>query len=204
MTAAGVKILGWRFIMSFLFDPTPYPDLNLLLKTLRGEVQFLLGDLYVGMYLHGSLAGGDFDPLRSDVDFLVAVRENIPGHLVGGLGNMHASLITSRLAWVEKLEGSYISLDALRRYDPANSQHPALRVDGSFDIDGHGPDWIIQRHVVREKGIVLAGPDPETLIDLSNRTNSAEPPGKRFWIGGRLSWTTLSACLSGITRPTRS
>jgi hypothetical protein len=56
-------------------------------------------------------------------------------------------------------------VDALRRYDSANSHHPALRVDGSFDIDGHGPDWIIQRHVLRKNGITLFGPNPKTLID---------------------------------------
>jgi predicted nucleotidyltransferase len=145
--------------------PTPYPVLNLLLDTLRKEVQILLGDLMVGVYLHGSLAIGDFDPLRSDIDFLVAVHEVIPERLVGELGNTHASLITSRLPWVEKLEGSYIPVEALRRYDPVNSKHPALRVDGSFAIDLHGPDWIIQRHVLREKGISLYGPNPKTLID---------------------------------------
>lgn len=165
MSAAGDKIQEKIHDMNNKGHPTPYTFLNTLLIRLRAEIQVVLGELFTGLYLHGSLAGGDFDPLRSDVDFLVAVRENIPGRLVGGLGNMHASLITSRLAWVEKLEGSYISVDALRRYDPANSQHPALRVNGSFDIDGHGPDWIIQRHVVREKGIPLYGTDPKTLID---------------------------------------
>jgi predicted nucleotidyltransferase len=33
--------------------------------------QKVLGDLLFGTYLHGSLATGDFDPLRSDIDFVV-------------------------------------------------------------------------------------------------------------------------------------
>jgi hypothetical protein len=148
-----------------MFPLRRIPDLNALLFRLRAEIQTVLGDLFAGMYLHGSLAIGDFDPLRSDVDFLIAVRENISRHLVSKLGNMHAVFTASRLQWAEKLEGSYIPVDALRRYDPANSHHPVLRVDGSFGIDGHGPDWIIQRHVLREKGIKLYGPDPKTLID---------------------------------------
>jgi hypothetical protein len=37
--------------------------------------------------------------------------------------------------------------------------------EGKFDLDRHASDWIIQRHVVREYGVVLAGPDPKTLID---------------------------------------
>jgi len=43
--------------------------------------------------------------------------------------------------------------------------HPAVRVDGSFGVDRHGSEWVIQRYVIREKGITLAGPDPKTLID---------------------------------------
>jgi hypothetical protein len=32
-------------------------------------------------------------------------------------------------------------------------------------MDKHGSDWIIQRHVVRESGVIVEGPDPKTLID---------------------------------------
>jgi hypothetical protein len=37
--------------------------------------------------------------------------------------------------------------------------------EGKFYLDSHGSDWIIQRHIVRECGIVLEGPDPKSLID---------------------------------------
>jgi len=33
-------------------------------------------------------------------------------------------------------------------------------------VDRRGSDWIIQRHVIRETGVVLYGPDPKTLIDF--------------------------------------
>jgi hypothetical protein len=78
---------------------------------------------------------------------------------------MHARITAGGLKWATRLEGSYIPQCALRRYDPTRSHHPALRMDGSFDIDGHGSEWVIQRHVIREHGIVLAGPPPQTLID---------------------------------------
>ena len=29
----------------------------------------------------------------------------------------------------------------------------------------HESDWIIQRHILRERGIILAGPAPQSLID---------------------------------------
>jgi hypothetical protein len=64
-----------------------------------------------------------------------------------------------------RLEGSYIPQPALRRHDPAHARHPALRVDGTFALDEHGSDWIIQCHVLREQGIAVVGPSPQTLID---------------------------------------
>ncbi len=43
-------------------NPTPYPDVNAVLHRLLAEVQAVLGERFVGLYLYGSLAGGDFDP----------------------------------------------------------------------------------------------------------------------------------------------
>jgi hypothetical protein len=85
--------------------------------------------------------------------------------MLPALEAMHARITANGLKWATKLEGSYIPQQALRRYDPTHAQHPALRVDGSFGADGYGSDWVIQCHVVREQGIVVAGPAPQTLIE---------------------------------------
>ncbi len=143
---------------------TPYPDVNAALSATLAGIQAALGDQLIGVYLHGSLANGDFNPRASDIDLLAATRDKLPAHLLPELASMHAQL-AGRFKWTGHMEVSYIPLAALRRYDPANCHHPALRVDGSFDIDGHGSDWIIQRWVIREKGIALAGPPAAALID---------------------------------------
>jgi hypothetical protein len=36
------------------------------------EVKAVLGDYFISLYLHGLLAGGGFNPGRSDIDFFVA------------------------------------------------------------------------------------------------------------------------------------
>ena len=143
---------------------TPYPDVNAALSATLAGIQATLGDQLIGVYLHGSLANGDFNPLTSDIDLMAATRDELPARLLPELASMHAQL-AGRFKWAGHMEVSYIPLAALRRYDPANCQHPALRVDGSFGIDGHGSDWIIQRWVIREKGIALAGPPAAALID---------------------------------------
>lgn len=145
--------------------PIPYRELNALLHQLLEGVRAVLGHQFVGLYIHGSLASGDFDPQRSDIDFLVVTATELPDEMLTALEAMHARLTASGLRWVTRLEGSYIPQQALRRYDPAHARHPALRVDGSFDVDHHGSDWVIQSHVLREQGIAVAGPAPQTLID---------------------------------------
>lgn len=148
-----------------LTPPTLDPDIESLLQRLLSEAQAVLGDHFAGMYVHGSVASGDFTPGRSDIDFVVVTTAELPAELLPALEAMHARLTASGLKWATHLEGSYIPEQALRCYDPAHNHHPALRVDGTFAVDGHGNDWIVQRYLIREKGLVLAGPEPKTLID---------------------------------------
>jgi hypothetical protein len=144
---------------------TPYPEINVLLYELLAGSRGVLGQQFVGLYVHGSVASHDFNPQRSDIDFVVVTADVLPSDMLLKLEAMHAHLTNSGLQWADVLEGSYIPQSALRRYDPAHSDYPALRVDGSFAVDGHGSDWIIQRHILREKGLTIAGPPIHTLID---------------------------------------
>jgi len=145
--------------------PTPYPDVNAVLRVLLSGAQTILGDHFIGLYVHGSLAGGDFDPQRSDIDFVVVTAGELPGKILSALEAMHERITVSGLQWATKLEGSYIPQHALCCYDPTHALHPSLRVDGSFGVDQHGSDWVIQHHIIREQGVVVAGPAPKTLID---------------------------------------
>jgi predicted nucleotidyltransferase len=46
-------------------------------KTLRTELQRLLDQNLIGIYLHGSLALGGFQPGRSDIDVIVLTAQRI-------------------------------------------------------------------------------------------------------------------------------
>jgi len=145
--------------------PTAYSEINSLIQKLLSKVKIALGEYFLGMYIHGSLASGDFNPESSDIDFLVVTSETLPEEIRKGLKIIHKDITNSGLPWAKRLEGSYIPEKALRRYDPTQIYFPSLGVDGSFALDGHGSDWIIQRYIIREYGIVLCGPQPKTLID---------------------------------------
>src|SRR5438128_9317001 len=104
--------------------PTPYEDVNTLLRLLLAKVQTVLREKLVGFYLYGSLSLGDFNPQSSDIDFLIVTTEEISGDLLEELRDMHASIAASGLRYADRLEGSYIPLAALQRYDPRHAMHP--------------------------------------------------------------------------------
>jgi hypothetical protein len=143
---------------------TPYPDVNAVLQVLLANVKAILGDHLVGIYLYGSLASGDFDLQRSDIDFVVVTDNDLANETISALGEMHARIFASDLKWAPKLEGSYISRQALSRYDPNAAPCPTLN-EGKYYVAPHGSDWIIQRSILRESGVVLAGPPLEILIE---------------------------------------
>ncbi len=144
--------------------PTPYPDVNAVLHTLLSGVQTILGPRFVGMYLYGSLAGGDFDPQRSDVDFVVVTADVLPDETVAALRALHARIAARGSEWAAKLEGAYVPQQTLRRHDPAGPPCPTIN-EGHFYLAPLGSDWVIQRHIIREQGAVVVGPPPHTLID---------------------------------------
>ena len=77
---------------------------------------------------------------------------------------MHEQTWETSLKRAGKLEGAYVPLELIRRHDPDGMPCPTVN-EGTFYIAPLGSDWIIQRHVVREQGVVVEGPDPKTLID---------------------------------------
>ena len=147
------------------WKPTPYRDVNEILNLLLTNVQAILQVQFIGMYLYGSLSSGDFNPETSDVDFLVVTDDALSQNKIAELEALHQRLWASGHKRASRLEGAYISKQDIRRHAPTNAPSPSIN-EGSFYMDSHGSDWIIQRHVVREYGMVLAGPDPKSLIDF--------------------------------------
>ena len=145
---------------------TPHSDVNEILNLLHTNIKIILQDQFIGMYLFGSLANGDFDK-DSDIDVLVVTKDKIPEKIFSSLHAMHEHIAQIDSPWEFQLEVSYIPEGALRRYDPTNNKHPHLdRGKGEkLKIMRHDSDWVIQRHILRERGIIVEGPDPKTLID---------------------------------------
>src|SRR5688572_25766194 len=101
---------------------TPEPELNAVLTELLAGVRSVLAKRFVGMYLHGSLALGDFDR-HSDVDFVVAIDRAVEADQLAALQGLHARIYALESRWAQHLEGSYLTTTALRRSGPEDPAH---------------------------------------------------------------------------------
>lgn len=144
--------------------PTPYPELNAVLSTLVGELQKELGAFFMGAYLQGSFALGDFDP-QSDADLVLVTKDTLSPGQVEALQRVHGRIYDLECPWAKHLEGSYFPKDVLRY---CSRKGTALWYLGnrarSLRQDIHC-NTVVVRWILREKGVTLAGPPPRTLVE---------------------------------------
>lgn len=145
-------------------EPTPYEELNVVLRALVESMEVVLGACFTGAYLQGSFALGDYDR-HSDVDYIVAIEEELSSIQVQELQIMHGRIYDLEYEWAKHLEGSYFPEKVLRE--------GARRGEDLWYLD-HGARSLIRsdhcntllvRWIVREQGVTLAGPPPESLVD---------------------------------------
>jgi hypothetical protein len=141
-------------------------EVTAVVRELVEGAQRVLGDAFVGAYVTGSLTTGEFDE-ASDIDVVIVTEGELDDAQFDALELMHVEISKKETRWATQLEVSYFPRADLRRYDPGRSLHPRLdRGKGErLKMMHHDSDWVAQRHMLREKGITLIGPDPKKLID---------------------------------------
>ena len=147
-----------------MMHPTPFEDINALLEQLVSGIHKILGDRLVGVYLYGSLVTGDFDRGSSDIDLLAATSADIDEREFNALLAMHHDFADTHKQWDGRIEVAYFSVTGLKTFKSRRSQIAIISPGESFHIKDAGSDWLINWYTVREKGVTLFGPAPETLI----------------------------------------
>jgi hypothetical protein len=147
-----------------MVHPTPYPDLNTVLADLVAGARLALGQAFVGAYLQGSFAVGDFDR-HSDVDFVIVAAAELRGPQVDALQAVHRRLFALPCEWAQHLEGSYFPMATLRKTGPPSEPLWYLDHGSRSLIRSDHCNTLVVRWVLRERGVVLAGPSPATLLD---------------------------------------
>jgi hypothetical protein len=127
-------------------------------------VPTILAENFCGAYLQGSFALGDADR-HSDVDFLVVSNDEVSDEQLNALQAMHERIYGLDAPWAQHLEGSYIPKRRLRRVDPARRSFLFLDNGASRLVWDNHCNSAAVRWILRERGIVLGGPEPKSLVE---------------------------------------
>lgn len=160
-------------------------DVRSQLERIRSGLLELWGSSLIGIYAHGSLCLGDFDPGRSDLDLLVVTRDALTAHQCFELMNKF-------LDWHR--QPSPLEVSVLLASDLQAWTHPAphqfhfseywrprferLAAEQDVSFWRHEEVWTdsdLACHVAltRQSGIALYGPSPASLFP--------KVPDEHFW-----------------------
>jgi hypothetical protein len=85
-----------------------------------------LGDHFIGMYLYGSLAMGDFNKNTSDIDFIVITDAEVSEIEFHQLHALHERFYSSDSLWSKKIEAAYIAKKELGNYGKTITLYPQI------------------------------------------------------------------------------
>ena len=142
----------------------PYPELRDVLRTFVYEIAAELRENLVGIYLVGSIASGDFDS-DSDIDFLVVTNTELTEANMKSLQDIQIKIHDMDCYPAKHLEGSYISAGDLNDWSIVGEKKLFYFDNGSttYEQSIHDNQWHV-RWILRERGITLVGPRPETIL----------------------------------------
>jgi predicted nucleotidyltransferase len=152
-------------------EPALARYLEEIVAILHGE----MADELVGVYLHGSLAMGAYDPGRSDVDVLAVCAEPLPRPRRAALGRALDALL--RPPGVE-LEFSLVTRAAIASaaappFEVHVTTHEERSVVDGADRPGD-EDLVLHFAMTRARGRSLAGPEPGKLFPEPDRRRLIE------------------------------
>jgi hypothetical protein len=124
-----------------------------------------LGRNVAGVYVHGSLATAAFNPRTSDLDVVVATRSLTDDRANDRLRELQLSMLGwGDTRWAERLDVAFVPIKVLSASEvPAV---PVLQLDPQegFRIEPLGPDFAIQKHLLRTWGITMFGRDVSRVV----------------------------------------
>lgn len=149
---------------------TNYPHINEILDWLLSQMQSILGDKLVGLYLYGSLASGDFDDSVSDIDLLAALADDLTDEDFAQLDAVHNQLVHNHPERQDRIEIAYLSRHGLHTFKTQASPIGIISPGEPFHIIQAGHDWSVNWYMVREIGVTLFGPPPTDIIEPISQT----------------------------------
>ncbi len=142
---------------------TPYSDANDLFPVVLEALRETLGPKLVGLSVFGSIVTGAYEPGISDIDFVAALTDDLDEADGARIARMHAEIVATHPVWTERIEVGYLSVATLRAFEPGR---PMGRISPGepFHLTTAGIDWLFNLALLRDRGVTIWGPDPDTLV----------------------------------------
>ena len=147
-----------------MMQTTAYREVNIVLGSLLPRIQAILEQKLVGIYLYGSLVYGDFDLEQSDIDLLTVTAASLDARELTQLETMHQELAAENPSWDGRIEVAYLTVDALQTFRTHASPIANISPGEPFHVLEAGKDWLVNWYMVREIGVALYGPPPQSVI----------------------------------------
>lgn len=136
------------------------PDVQAVLNKYLGALENKLPGLVTGLYLHGSIALGAFDPHYSDVDFLAFMSHRCTQSDLKSLTEIHQIVVAEYPR--PALEGCYLQWQELGLAEEDIATYPYY-YEGQLRSNGYGEVNAITWWLIKNQGIVLLGPNPQEM-----------------------------------------
>ncbi len=124
------------------------------------QVHDSLPGLLAGLYVHGSVALGAYQPGLSDIDFIAITSRTCAEHDIAALRAIHQALATSHP--YAPLEGSYLQWQDLGQRAGLVPPRPYVH-DGVLNPGGHHDINAVTWWILKNRGVTLLGPPANQL-----------------------------------------
>jgi hypothetical protein len=135
---------------------TGMPEVDAAIAAQCEGAATVLGNQFVGMYLHGSLATGSFRQDISDIDFLIVTQGELPQRVVNSRAQLHRETVHQHSYWTRMLEGCYLPLRSIQKYDAFDRERPMIHKD-RFYLRVPGYEWVLHFYVLRHFPTIVRG-----------------------------------------------
>jgi predicted nucleotidyltransferase len=141
------------------------PAVGAFLASATAAWSSTLGRNLAGVYVHGSLATEAFNPRTSDIDVVIATRVLTDAATNQRLRELHLHMLGwAGERWAERLEAVFVPAKALTAREVPSLIVLELHPDEGFKIEPLGPEFVIQKHLLRTYGITLFGRDASRIV----------------------------------------
>lgn len=154
-----------RYVLLCLYMIESYPHINNFLARVKDDLQALLPDTLLGIYVWGSLVTNSYQEGLSDIDVLIVLRSDVDDKTISHLKKW-ADTVLQQEVYAAKLDAVFIAQEYINSGDGTTSQGCLEFWKGQVQKTGNclGDNPLVL-DMIRKTGVCLVGPAAQEVIE---------------------------------------